>query len=546
MPAGGAAPAAADGHSSTLAAGQGSDFGQESSVVVDMGDPEEVRKIKKELELTRVDFEELQANYDREVADGKRMRAETTTLRDRIEELRRSVADRDEQVTAHNRVAEELRQELNQTKDELANTRGEVAEMGEDIHARERQLERAQNDVAKLKEEIEDLKRQVGEVSKTKDEGWRKLNEQLAEIEHLREVINEQERMLEERRVGLVSQEEVIKELRIDKEKRIKEVAQLKAERDELNINDGRRAAQLSAIDEENRRLSQMLVESQGQASGSSAGTADHTLRLTGELKDLRVSLKKLESDRDRMQESYDRSNHDVEGLEAQVANLEVELRDATNARIAAESGKAVAEEAMAKAELARHKAAEEALEAAQSRDSIETSSADTRRELDKFRRQVAKLEEEQAAGGGGDDSERMAAEAEGLRKKAKLAQDKAAEFERSIKTLSAEVEAAKQDAKHARAEAEAAALLGGDVAEVSSGGDMEEIAAKANEVYGGINDLLSELRNNLMLIQGEFGEYSKEDTGDSARMISDTIETLVGNAEDAKGILRGLRELLI
>ena len=47
-----------------------------------------------------------------------------------------------------------------------------------------------------------------------KDDGFKKLNEQLAEVEHLREVIREQERMLEERRVGLISLEEVMKELR--------------------------------------------------------------------------------------------------------------------------------------------------------------------------------------------------------------------------------------------------------------------------------------------------------------------------------------------
>ena len=41
------------------------------------------------------DLEELRTVYDREVADGKRMRAESTTLRDRIEELRRTIADRD-------------------------------------------------------------------------------------------------------------------------------------------------------------------------------------------------------------------------------------------------------------------------------------------------------------------------------------------------------------------------------------------------------------------------------------------------------------------
>jgi len=73
-----------------------------------------------------------------------------------------------------------------------------VCNAGE-IHSRERQLERAQEDIAKLKEQSEELTRQLSESNKTKDEGWSKLNEQLSEIEHLREVINEQERMLEER-----------------------------------------------------------------------------------------------------------------------------------------------------------------------------------------------------------------------------------------------------------------------------------------------------------------------------------------------------------
>ena len=60
------------------------------------------------------------ANYEREVADGKRIRAEAATLRERIEELRRAVKDREEQVAAHDRVADELRDELQQTRNELA------------------------------------------------------------------------------------------------------------------------------------------------------------------------------------------------------------------------------------------------------------------------------------------------------------------------------------------------------------------------------------------------------------------------------------------
>ena len=94
--------------------------------------------------------------------------------------------------------------------------------MAENMAARERQAARALEDAVKIREDMEDLNRQLMELSRTKDEGWKKLNEQLTEIEHLREVINEQERMLEERRVGLISQEEVIKELRADKEKTLK------------------------------------------------------------------------------------------------------------------------------------------------------------------------------------------------------------------------------------------------------------------------------------------------------------------------------------
>ena len=70
-------------------------------------------------------------------------------------------------------------------------------------------------------------------------------------------------------------------------------------------------------------------------------------------------------------------------------------------------------------------------------------------------------------------------------------------------------------------------------------------MAAKATEVHDGINDVLSELRNNIVLIQNEFAEMAKEDSGDSARIIRETLEALLGNAEDAKGVLRSLKELV-
>src|SRR5205085_4147336 len=129
---------------------------------------------------------------------------------------------------------------------ELVRAKSEIGEFAENVVARERQAARAQEETGKIREDMEDLNRQLMELSRTKDEGWKKLNEQLTEIEHLREVINEQERMLEERRVGLISQEELIKELRADKEKNLKAMGKLKAERDEAQTQASRTAAQIS------------------------------------------------------------------------------------------------------------------------------------------------------------------------------------------------------------------------------------------------------------------------------------------------------------
>jgi hypothetical protein len=84
--------------------------------------------------------------------------------------------------------------------------------------------------------------------------------------------------MLEERRVGLISQEEVIKELRADKEKNHKVVGQLKAERDEAATTASRFSAQVNALEEENRRLGRLLVEAQTDSSRG-VTDVDHMLR---------------------------------------------------------------------------------------------------------------------------------------------------------------------------------------------------------------------------------------------------------------------------
>lgn len=534
---------------------------EESSVVIDFGGEsgsQEAARLKMQLVDVQAELEALQAKYDREAADGKRTRADAITLRDRIEELKGGLQDREDMIASHTRVAEELREELKQTRDELATARSEMGEVRDSVSARERQLERSQGDLVRLKEELEDLNRQLGEVSRTKDEGWRKLNDQLGEIEHLREVITEQERMLEERRVGLVSQEEVIKELRGEKERLIKGQASLRAERDELRTDSGRQNAQIAAIDEENKRLSELLAQLQSRAA-TGAVSPDQSMKLTEDLKNARVEVRKLESDRDRLQEVNERAEREVSKLEERVAELEVELRDADERREVASSTKSVAEAAMAKAETRAHKSEEEAIDAAKARDVAMSAAEDARREADRLRRTVEKLE---SGASKSDELEELGRELEGTRGELQTALQRASDAERQLSALKAELEAAQVEARGYKTGAfivdvvdgaredksEVTAQVAGHEELAAAAERSEKIAARAQDVYDEINDILSELRNNIMIVGGEFGDLSNGLEGqstDSVRIIKEAIDTLVGNAEDAKGILRGLKELV-
>jgi len=518
----------------------------ESSVVVDLNaeGPERVNQL---LESARSELEELQGRFDREAAEGKRIKAESITLRDRIDELKRNIQDREDMIASHSRVAEELRDELKQTRDELVNLRAELAEAQENVAARDRQMERAGADVLRLKEEIEDYTKQLADVSRTKDEGWKKLNDQLGEIEHLREVINEQERMLEERRVGLVSQEAVIKELRNDKNGLVEKTAGLRAERDELRADTGRHLAQIEAIDEENKRLSGLLAQLR-----TKAGRAQEqdTIVLAEELKLARIEARKLGSDRERLQEMYDRAESEIQRLESKLAELEVEVRDAYEKRDVASSSRTVAEEAMAKAEARAHGAEEAALEAARARDDVLSVAEEARREADRMRREI-----DRARGGGSSEGEvdGLVAELDEARQKLREALNRANDAERQLGTLKAERDAAQKEVHGFKTGAFQLEVVEADDAVTSPGAPIVDdrvsaIEERAMSVYGDINDILSELRNNLRLASAEFGDLSGNIEGqktESVRIIKEALDSLLGNAEDAKGILRSLKELV-
>jgi len=63
-----------------------------------------------------------------------------------------------------------------------------------------------------------------------------------------------------------------------------------------------------------------------------------------------------------------------------------------------------------------------------------------------------------------------------------------------------------------------------------------------ATEVYEAINDILSEMRNNMRLVQGELPNLKAD--GQTLEAVTQAVEALVDSAETAKGALRGLRDL--
>ncbi|HSD90008.1 MAG TPA: hypothetical protein VLB44_20900, partial [Kofleriaceae bacterium] len=324
-------------------------------------------------------------------------------------------------------------------------------------------------------------------------------------------------------------------------------VAQLRAERDEAATSATRQAAQVQALEDENKRLGRMIVES--QTDSARGASPDHMMRLQSELKDARVEQKKVEADRDRLQESFQNADRDRSKLESRVAKLEVDLQEATHGRAQAESARNVAQDALAKSEVARHKASEEALHAAKARDQASTGGDDTRRELDRAKRRIAELEKSASATPAIDNAE-LQREREQAERKLKAAEEKATQAEASAKTLQAEVDAAKTDAAKARAEAARARASADSQAEAivaavgpSPGGGNPEITRVAKEVYEAINDILSEMRNNMVLVQGELPNM-KSDDQETMQAVTDAVEALVDNAETAKGSLRQLRDL--
>jgi chromosome segregation ATPase len=472
----------------------------------------------------------------------QRLRAENLAYRDRLAEVQREKSLQDDEIHALTKVGNELREELEQLKGEHLGNKQRVEELTDEMAARDRQLERAHEDVQRAKQMMEEMRGKLAEVGKTKDEGWKELNARIAELDQLREVISEQERILEERKVGLMSLETAVKDMRADKERTMREFVQLKNERDELRDKVVRQQHNVEALEEEQRRLARMLADGGGGSGGGGGDTSEH-VRLATELREVKLELRKAETERARAQERLEATERERAELEDKLAKLDLERASALQSKGTIDAARARVEEKLAKAEAARAKA-EEALAAAQKERDAAAQTADRAKvDADREKKRAAELELElkvtrEAAAGA---TPEMLAESSHPQ-----LLDSTAEIQ-----VPAEARVHQLEEEIARLEKELAAHAagGGGAAATGNGAhvvQLTEIKKKAEEAYSGINDALSELRTNILLAKDLVAEHGKAvPDHDAARTLEDAINVSVDRTEDAKGLLRALREVI-
>jgi len=461
----------------------------------------------------------------------QRLRAENLAYRDRLAEVQREKSLQDDEIHALTKVGNELREELEALKVENVTNKQRAEELTDEMQARERQLERAHEDVQRAKQMMEEMRGKLAEVGKTKDEGWKELNARIAELDQLREVISEQERILEERRVGLMSLETAVKDMRTEKERNMREFVQLKNERDELRDKVVRQQHNVEALEEEQRRLARMLGD--GGAGGGGGGDNSEHVRLATEVRELKVELRKAETERARFAERLESTERERAQLEEQLSRLDIERASAMQSKGTLDAARARLEEKLAKTEAARAKA-EEALAAAEKAREAASQAADRAKvDADREKKRAAELELElkvtrEAAAGATPEMLKEASHPQLL--------DSTAEIQ-----VPAEARVHQLEEEIARLEKELSAR-----APSANGTVIIEIKKKAEEAYSGINDALSELRTNILLAKDLVAEHGKAvPDHDAARTLEDAINVSVDRTEDAKGLLRALREVI-
>jgi chromosome segregation ATPase len=461
--------------------------------------------------------QELELLHSKAENDGnelRKLRTEVVQLRERANDASRKSSYRDDEVQANQRIAEELRHDMTELQADHEELKKRFDEVNEECGARGRLLERAQDDVQRFKQQTEELRNKLTELQRIKDEGWKELNNRVGEIEHLREVINEQERILEERRVALITFEQAIKDLRGEKDGGLRETMELKRDRDEVREKYIQMKQGMEVLEEEHRRL--MRAMSELEAGGGRGGGGGNTTQLSEELRNLKVELRKTETEKQRLEERLETAERERDKLSETHAHLDVDRAGSEQERRALEQRVQRAEEARARAEMQRSKADEDKAEAVRARDAALQTAQTQRKKAEELEDD---LKQATSRPGGG----------------ASLAEERARKLARELDKLRDELDSAKTAAANAQAQH-------------ASGGnnsDMPKIKKRLEDAYYGINDALAELRTNILLAKDLVSEHGHKVEPTAKDTLNEAIQVSADRADDAKGLLRSLLEVI-
>jgi pSer/pThr/pTyr-binding forkhead associated (FHA) protein len=454
--------------------------------------------------------QELELLHSKTENDGnelRKLRTEVVQLRERANEVSRKSSYRDDEVQANQRIAEELRHDMNELQADHQELKKRFEEVNEECGARGRLLERAQDDVQRFKQQTEELRNKLTELQRIKDEGWKELNNRVGEIEHLREVINEQERILEERRVALITFESTIKDMRQGKDQNVRDVNELKRERDEVREKFIRQKEELEVLQEEHRRLMRTMSDMDSGRGGGNAA------QMSEEVRALKVENRKLESEKQRMEERLEAAERERDRLADTHANLDVDRAGTEEEKRELENRLQRAEEGRARAEMARNKAEEDKAEAVRARDQALQTAQTQRKKAEGLEEDLKNA----TTGRGGGTS---------------LAEERARKLARELDKMRDELDAAKAAAIQAQP-------AGGNNV------DLSKIKKKAEDAYYGINDAIAELRTNILLAKDLVAEHGRHVEPTAKDTLNEAIQVSADRADDAKGLLRALLEVI-
>jgi chromosome segregation ATPase len=250
-------------------------------------------------------------------------------------------------------------------------------------------------------------------------------------------------------------------------------------------------------------------------------------MRLAGELRELKIESKKLDADKQRLSGEMTRLTSERQELEDKLHKVEVERDKLLGEKATADQARKRVEDSLAKAETAKQRAEEEKATAAAARDKALASTDEQRREIDRLKKEI-----ESQAALGGSTANMPAVKPEDF--------DGAPTSEGEVSAEARIHELEEELAKLATELAMAQEAAGSAKTQPSNGApETSDIKQRAEEAYNGINDLLSELRTSILMARDLVA------AGDTSAALTDAIQASVDKTEDAKGVLRTLKEVI-